>query len=122
MACARKDGAGVEGEQSALEGRAGEPDSRHMARIFAALSNPTRIDILRHIARHGQCGCKDITEVLPLAQSTVSQHLKVLIDAGIVVVEIVPPRSRYSVNGKLLKDMAVSTSGFMDSCCGKLHC
>lgn len=89
-----------------------------MALVFAALSNPTRIDILRHVARHRHCGCKDITQVLPLAQSTVSQHLKVLIEAGLVIVETVPPRSRYQVNDTLVKSVAASTSLFLDSCCG----
>ena len=101
---------------------AGKPTTRienssEMAAVFSALSNPARIDILRHISLHRNCGCKDITEVLPLAQSTVSQHLKVLIEAGIVVVETIPPRSRYQVNDDLLKAMALTTSSFLDSCC-----
>ena len=91
--------------------------SADMAVVFSALSNPARIDILRHISQHSHCGCKDITKVLPLAQSTVSQHLKVLIDAGIVQVETIPPRSRYQVNDDLLKAMALTTSSFLDSCC-----
>lgn len=92
-------------------------DAENMAVVFAALSNPVRINILRHIAQHRHCGCKEITDVLPLAQSTVSQHLKILIEAGIVVVETVPPRSRYQVNEDLVKDMAFTTSTFLDSCC-----
>ncbi len=91
--------------------------SADMAIVFSALSNPARIDILRHIAQHRHCGCKDITQVLPRAQSTVSQHLKVLIEAGIVIVETVPPRSKYQVNDDLLKAMALTTSSFLDSCC-----
>ena len=91
--------------------------SSDMAAVFSALSNPARIDILRHIAQHRKCGCKEITEVLPLAQSTVSQHLKVLIGAGIVTVETIPPRSCYQVNEELLKSMALTTSSFLDSCC-----
>ncbi len=93
-----------------------------MAAVFAALSNPTRIDILKHVALHRHCGCKDITDVLPLAQSTVSQHLKVLIEAGIVIVETVPPRSRYQINDALLKKTAITTSTFLDSCCGGRSC
>ena len=52
------------------------PSSSEMAAVFGALSNSARIDILRYIAKHRHCGCKEITEVLPLAQSTISQHLK----------------------------------------------
>lgn len=104
-------------EQTASQERNNIVDSTDMAIVFSALSNPARIDILRHIALHRNCGCKEITEVLPLAQSTVSQHLKVLIQAGIVTVETVPPRSRYHVNEVLLKTMAFTTSSFLDSCC-----
>jgi len=88
-----------------------------MAGIFAALSNPARIDIMRHISQHRHCGCKDITQVLPLAQSTISQHLKVLSEAGLIVVEAVPPRSRYQVNEELLKDLSITTAEFLNSCC-----
>ncbi|EFL90632.1 helix-turn-helix transcriptional regulator [Ahrensia sp. R2A130] len=92
--------------------RAGE-----MADVFAALSNPVRIVILRHVASNANCGCKDITDVLPLAQSTVSQHLKVLIEAELVHVETVPPRSRYRVNEVLLKSLSDTTCDFLNSCC-----
>jgi len=92
-------------------------NSEEMASVFSALSNPARIDILKHIAQHRHCGCKDITQVLPLAQSTISQHLKVLIGAGIVTVENIPPRSRYQINEALMKDIALTTSTFLDSCC-----
>lgn len=93
------------------------PRSSEIARVFAALAHPARIDILRHVALHQNCGCKEITEVLPLAQSTISQHLKVLIEAEIIVVETIPPRSRYQVNADLLKEVACTTSTFLDSCC-----
>jgi len=96
--------------------------SSAMAAVFAALSNPARIDIIRHVSRHQRCGCKDITEVLPLAQSTVSQHLKVLIEAGIILCETVPPRSRYSVNEPLMRDVAIATNAFLDFCCTTDDC
>ena len=70
--------------------------SESMAAVFAALSNPARIDILLHISKHRHCGCKDITDVLSLAQSTISQHLKVLSDARLIIVETVHPRSKFS--------------------------
>ena len=104
-------------EESATKQMQHLKNSADMAVVFSALSNPARLDILRHIAQHRHCGCKDITQVLPLAQSTVSQHLKVLIEAKIVTVETIPPRSRYQVNDDLLKAMALTTSSFLDSCC-----
>ncbi|MEL6751862.1 MAG: metalloregulator ArsR/SmtB family transcription factor [Pseudomonadota bacterium] len=94
-----------------------EAQTRQLAVAFAALSNPARIDILQHVAQHRHCGCKDITQTLPLAQSTVSQHLKVLIEAGLIHAETVPPRSRYRVNDVLLQSLSETTSTFLKSCC-----
>lgn len=99
-----------------------QPNSEVMAAIFAALSNPARIDILRHISKHQHCGCKEITEVLPLAQSTISQHLKVLCAAGLITVETVHPRSKYQVNEDLLKDLSITTTEFLNSCCKTACC
>ena len=113
--CSSEDQTAV--DETSVADRQVQSSSARMAVVFAALANPARIDILRHIAMHRHCGCKEITQVLPLAQSTVSQHLKVLIDAGIIFVETVPPRSRYQINQPLLKDMALVTSTFLDSCC-----
>ena len=96
--------------------------SESMATVFAALANPARIDILLHISQHRHCGCKDITDVLPLAQSTISQHLKVLSDAGLITVETVHPRSKYQVNEDLLKDLSITTSQFLNSCCKTACC
>ena len=88
-----------------------------LANAFGALANPVRLRILRHIASHRHCCCKDITGCLPLAQSTVSQHLKVLSDAGLIAVEARPPRSCYSVNERLLEAVAKEASAFLSGCC-----
>lgn len=112
---------GCRGKPDALATKAALPgeDSRHMADVFAALANPARIEILRHISRHRHCGCKDLTARMTLAQSTISQHLKVLCEAGLIELESVPPRSRYSVNEKLIEDLSLKTRDFLNSCCGK---
>lgn len=88
-----------------------------LAAVFSALSNPARIDILKHIACHQRCGCKDITNILPLAQSTVSQHLKVLIEAGLIISEQEHPRSRYRVNDVLINEISGVTTKFLQGCC-----
>jgi ArsR family transcriptional regulator len=56
------------------------------ATIMRALGHPVRLSILRILAREQQreCCCSDVTDSLPLAQSTVSQHIKVLLDAGLI--------------------------------------
>jgi ArsR family transcriptional regulator, arsenate/arsenite/antimonite-responsive transcriptional repressor len=58
------------------------------AELFRALGNPARLRILREIAERKTCVTGELVDVLPLAQSTVSQHLKVLKDAGLVRGEV----------------------------------
>lgn len=65
-----------------------------------ALAHPARIAILRNLAKRGECICGELVLDLPLAQSTVSQHLKALKEAGLVQGEIDGPRSRYCINAK----------------------
>jgi len=56
-----------------------------LARMMRALGHPVRLSILRILARRSRdCCCADVTESLPLAQSTVSQHIKVLFNAGLI--------------------------------------
>ncbi|MCA1298703.1 ArsR/SmtB family transcription factor [Stappia indica] len=59
-------------------------DCRALAELFRALSHPARIEILRTLAGCEAACCGEIVECLPLAQSTVSQHLSVLREAGLV--------------------------------------
>ena len=65
-----------------------------------ALSHPARIAILKVLAQKSECICGEIVEVLPLAQSTVSQHLKELRNAGLIDGSVDGPRSCYCVNWK----------------------
>lgn len=59
-------------------------DEERAAALFRALGNPARVRIVRELAGRSTCVTGDLVGVLPLAQSTVSEHLKVLKDAGIV--------------------------------------
>lgn len=65
-----------------------------------ALAHPARIAILRTLASKKECICGDLVIDLPLAQSTVSQHLKALKEAGLIQGEVDGPRSKYCVNRK----------------------
>lgn len=60
------------------------PEEEKAAAIFRALGNPARVRIVTELARRNACATSDFVETLPLAQSTVSQHLKVLREAGII--------------------------------------
>jgi ArsR family transcriptional regulator len=65
-----------------IEGLTAEEE--RAAAVFRALGNPARVRIVTELARRNACVAGDFVEVLPLAQSTVSQHLKVLKEAGII--------------------------------------
>jgi ArsR family transcriptional regulator len=73
-------------------------DDDSLALLAKALGHPVRVAILRHLIRSGQCVCGDIVALLPLAQSTVSQHLKILKSAGLLQGEIDGPRVCYCVD------------------------
>jgi DNA-binding transcriptional ArsR family regulator len=74
-----------------------------LAGLAKALGHPARVAILRQLAEEGTCVCGQIVDALPLAQATVSQHLKVLKDAGFVQGEIDGPRVCYCLNPGTLK-------------------
>ena len=71
-----------------------------LATFAKALSHPARIAILKMLAQKNECICGEIVDVLPLAQSTVSQHLKELKNAGLIDGTIDGPRSCYCINWK----------------------
>lgn len=73
-----------------------------LAKIFKALGNPTRLAILKHLAGCQPCMCGSIVADLPLAQSTVSQHLKVLREAGLIVGEVDGPAVCYCIDTETL--------------------
>lgn len=72
-----------------------------------ALAHPARIAILEILARRNTCICGDITDELPLAQSTVSQHLKALKSAGIIKGEIDGVRTCYCLDDENLTDLKI---------------
>ena len=71
-----------------------------LAAFAKAIAHPARIAILKVLAQHNECICGEIVEILPLAQSTVSQHLKELKNAGLINGTIDGPRSCYCINWK----------------------
>ena len=71
-----------------------------LAEFAKALAHPARIAILKILAQRNECICGEIVEILPLAQSTVSQHLKELRNAGLIDGSVDGPRSCYCINWK----------------------
>jgi DNA-binding transcriptional ArsR family regulator len=74
-----------------------------LADIAKALSHPARIRILKILTEMNVCMCGDIVELLPLSQSTVSQHLKELKRVGLIQGEIEGPKVCYCVNNQTLQ-------------------
>ena len=73
-----------------------------LAEQAKALSHPARLAIIEHLAARDTCLCGDLVDALPLAQATVSQHLKVLKAAGLVKGEVDGPRSCYCLDREAL--------------------
>lgn len=83
-----------------------------LAQLAKAIAHPARIEILQKIASHGTCICGEIVEHLPLAQATVSQHLKALKEAGLICGEIDGPRSCYCIDYTQLSELKDLLDGF----------
>lgn len=82
----------------------GEAADLELSVLAKAIAHPARLRILRILAEREACVCGELVEEFPLAQSTISQHLKILKDAGLVRGEIVPPRVCYCLEpGGLLR-------------------
>jgi len=81
----------------------GPEADEELALLAKAVGHPARVAILRLLERREACMCGDIVDELPLAQSTVSQHLKVLKEAGLVRGEIDGPRVCYCVEPRVLR-------------------
>ena len=71
---------------------------KSMARYAKAMGHPVRIYVLELLLKQSCCYSGDLTEVLPIAKSTLSQHLKELKDAGLIQGEIEAPKIKYCLN------------------------
>lgn len=83
-----------------------------LARLCKALGHPARVLILRHLmTRPSGCTCGEIVAQLPLAQSTVSQHLRVLAAAGLVTATAQPPRTFWAADRAGLEEFRRAARG-----------
>ena len=96
------------------------PTDAALATWAKALSHPARLAILRTLGARGECLCGEVVEVVGLAQSTVSQHLKVLREAGLVTGTPDGPRSCYCLDAKALAAVSAHLGAFFNglaTCC-----
>ena len=89
----------------------GKEADDELAALGKAIGHPIRVQILRILVRRTACICGDIVEELPLAQSTVSQHLKILKDAGLIRGDVDGPRVCYCVEPKSLRRLKALVGG-----------
>lgn len=85
------------------------------AELAKALGHPARIAILEILAKRRECICGDITDELPLAQSTVSQHLKALKKAGVIKGQVEGVRVCYCINEEAAAELKNLLGLFIDS-------
>jgi len=95
-----------------------------LADFANAISHPARVAILKQIAARPSCICGEIVDVMPLAQSTVSQHLKELLKAGLIKGEVDGQKSCYCIDWKTFERFEKTFSEFFQtarasdpSCC-----
>jgi len=96
------------------------PDD-HVAGMAKALGHPARVAILRTLAQRA-CVCGQIVDVLPLAQSTVSQHLKILKEAGWITGVIDGPRTCYALNREAIDELRVVLDPLLEQWKGAIDC
>ena len=90
-------------------------NEQELADFSKAISHPARIAILKVLAQRSECICREIVDALPLAQSTVSQHLKELKNAGLVEGTIDGPRSCYCINWKAFEKFNNDMNGLFQN-------
>lgn len=93
-----------------------ETDDAAISSALSALAHPARLAILRTLS-HGDCCCGDVVARLDLAQSTVSQHLRVLVEAGLVRYAPENRRSLYSLDRDRMNALASDIGALVSTCC-----
>ena len=98
-------------EEADLRPIEGPDADEELATLAKALGHLARVQILRILARRDGCVCGDIVDELPLAQSTVSQHLKILKDAGLIRGDVDGPRVCYCIEPRALRRLKALVGG-----------
>ena len=89
----------------------GDEADDELATLSKAVGHAARVKILRLLSRRSECVCGEIVDEIGLAQSTVSQHLKVLKDAGLIRGEIDGPRVCYCLEPRALRRLKALVGG-----------
>lgn len=85
--------------------------------VLRALANPVRLRIVQLLAERRECIVGDLVAELPVGQSTVSEHLKVLRDAGVVQGTVDGPNRCYCLNAGTLRAVRMTMEALEQRCC-----
>ena len=88
-----------------------------LAKMLKALGNPIRFQIVETLAERQMCITAEIVETTPLAQSTVSQHLKVLKESGLIRGEIEGPATCYCLDPDNIRWLKDQIESWLPHCC-----
>jgi DNA-binding transcriptional ArsR family regulator len=88
-----------------------------LSKMLKALGNPIRFQIMETLAERQTCITNEIVETTTLAQSTVSQHLKVLREAGLIHGEIDGPATCYCIDPEGIRFLKEQIEGWLPNCC-----
>ncbi|TWT84929.1 HTH-type transcriptional repressor SmtB [Planctomycetes bacterium CA13] len=88
-----------------------DPTEEAFAKLAWAIAHPARVQIMRLLIGREACVCGEIVDCLPLAQSTVSQHLKILKESGLIQGEVDGPKICYCINPDKLEQLKTLVAG-----------
>ncbi|MBT8318478.1 MAG: winged helix-turn-helix transcriptional regulator [Lutibacter sp.] len=97
-------------------------ETEALAKFAKALGHPTRIKILNYLENQSCCYTGDLLDVLPLAQSTISQHLKELKNAGLINGEVNPPKIKYCIHQENWQKAKTLFASFFEKQTIKTYC
>jgi ArsR family transcriptional regulator len=83
-------------------------DAEDLARMCKALGHPARVQLLKHLVEYGGCFFGSLADVLPLAPSTISQHVSILKEAGLILGSSDEQRVCYCVNPERLNQLKLT--------------
>jgi ArsR family transcriptional regulator, arsenate/arsenite/antimonite-responsive transcriptional repressor len=101
----------------AIKGIQLRQEQKRLAKMLKALGNPIRFQIIEFLAQKKVCITSNIVEATPLAQSTVSQHLKVLREAGLIHGEIDGPATCYCLDAENIRWLKEQICRWLPECC-----
>ena len=92
-------------------------EQKKIARYAKAMGHPVRMYVLELLSKQACCYSGDLTDILPIAKSTLSQHLKELKEAGLIHGEIEGPATCYCLNPESFRWLKDQIGNWLPSCC-----